>query len=701
MTGREGPAFRLSLVKWACLVSACVLVARLVQVQVVQHERHRIAADKLWLDAEVIEPHRGNLFDRQGRPLALTVSSHRVSVIGSQVNRPDSVSAVLAEVLAADRADMARRVAAAGKRYVTIEPQAFLTEAQKRRLKRFAGVEIIDQLGRVYPLDGVGASLIGFYREDPDRTRRCTGLELGLDSLLVGEPGRSMKVCSARLGQDYGDVVVEPVRHGADVVLTIDADLQEICESRLRDAVAVCDAAAGSVLVLDPRNGDILAAASYPLVETRERPVRDVACWINRNLTTAFEPGSVFKIFTAATLLARGVVDTATVFDCSDNRFGGYTIDEAAGHHYGRLDFMEAFSQSSNVWFARAATNLSREEQYRALVDFGFGKLTGLPYPAERAGILAVPTAWSARSQPTIAIGQEVAVSPLQLGLAVAAVANGGTLFAPRIYCEVRSGPGAAAQHVEPEPLRSVLPRGLDAVLREAMRRVVREGTGAAVERDWIAIGGKTGTGQKSVPGRGYRDNLHVATFVGLLPVAAPRLVIVAVLDEPSWSKHYAAQSAAPLFGAVVDDIRRTTDWLTDVDLTCERRVIGPDRQALPVPDVMFLTSAGAVRRLESAGFTVRGAEPEGRVIMQVPAAGSLLAPGQTVALTVRARAGDTPQACPDVRGLSNREIQALAARLGVPVEVAGVGYVADQEPAPGVDLTADGLRVRMTNTWQ
>ncbi len=290
-----------------------------------------------------------------------------------------------------------------------------------------------EQLGRVYPLDGVGASLVGFCNVDPDSTRHLTALELGLDGILAGEAGRAKRVRSGLPGQDHGERVVTPARHGDHVTLTIDADLQEICESRLALAVPATESAAGSVIIVDPRNGDILAAASWPLLPTRDRPVAEAATWINRNFTEPYEPGSVFKIFTAAALLTCGAVDTATVFDCSNNQFAGFRIREAAGHHYGRLTFNQALARSSNVWFARSVDNIAPREHYRTLLDFGFGRGTGVPYPNEQDGTLAPPADWSGRSQATIAIGQEVAATPLQLALAVAAVANGGMLYAPRL----------------------------------------------------------------------------------------------------------------------------------------------------------------------------------------------------------------------------------------------------------------------------
>jgi stage V sporulation protein D (sporulation-specific penicillin-binding protein) len=699
VSGPGDTAGRLVLLKLLGLAAGLILAGRLVHIQVIEHPTYRDAAARQWLQAQTVAPRRGDLTDRHGRPLALTVSAFRVGVAGSLVRQPEVLATALGAVLEQSSAAVARALDRAGDRHVVLARQALLSPAERRRLQRFPAVTVDPQPGRVYPLDGVGASLIGFARQDPDSTRHRTALERGLDHLLTGRPGRALRVRSARAGRDHGLVEVEPVRDGADVTLTLDADLQEICESRLAEAVADAGARAGSVLVLAPATGDVLAAASWPLLETRSRPVADAATWINRNFTEDYEPGSVFKLFTAAALLAAGAVDTATVIDCSDRQFDGFRLSEAAGHEFGRLGFLEAFARSSNVWFARAVANLAPAEHHRALLDFGFGRGTGAPYPAEDDGMLAPPAHWSGRSQETLAIGQEVAVTPLQLGLATCAVANGGLLPAPRLWTEARGPDGAVVRTNPPRLLRRVLPPGLDAILRRALRRVVTDGTGAVVDRPWVAIGGKTGTAQKAVPGRGYRDGLYSATFAGMLPVEAPRLVIVAVLDEPRGIKHYASQSAAPLFGAVVDDIRRTTDWLTDVDRTSQPVVVTPPPVTVPAPDVLFLDAGHASRRLRQAGLSVRGATASGVVVAQVPAPGSRLEPGQTVTLTVRTR-GAREQLCPDLRGLSNRQVQTLAARLGLDVVVRGLGTVGQQDPAPGAPLPAGRVNVTMEAPW-
>lgn len=689
------------MARLVCLAVGLVLAARLVQVQVVQHDRWRDEARRQWLQSTDIPARRGDLLDRDGRPLALTISSYRIGVSGALVTNPEALAAVLADVFGGQPTERLAWLQQLGPRYQVLVWQTSLDHGQLQTLARFPAINVEEQLGRVYPLDGVGGSLVGFYRVHQDSKRQLTGLELGLDDRLAGEPGRAQRVRSGRPGQDHGSRVVTPARHGDHVTLTIDADLQEICESRLARAVPVTESSAGSVIIVDPRQGDILAAASWPMIATRAQPVTDAAAWVNRNFTVAYEPGSVFKVFTAAALLTCGAVDTSTVFDCSDTRFAGFTIGEAAGHKYGRLTFLEAFERSSNVWFARAVDNMAPREHHRMLLDFGFARGTGLPYPAEGDGMLASPASWSRRSQPTIAIGQEVATTPLQLAMAVASVANGGMLQAPRLISAVHDAEGNRIDHEAASPLRRVMPAEVADVVRQAMVRVVDQGTGRVVARDWASIAGKTGTAQKARPGEGYAGGLHTATFIGFLPADDPRLVIVVVLDEPSDRHHYAAQSAAPLFGDIVDDIRRTTTWLDAPDREGIRVREPAASELVPVPDLLLLAGPAALERLRLAGLAARGPYAGGEVVMQIPSPGSLVPRGTEVSLTMWQRDASGPAVCPDLRGLSNRQAQALAARLGLELAVAGTGYVADQQPAPGQPLSGRKVAITMEAPWR
>jgi len=645
---------------------------------------------------------RGNLYDRHGRPLALSVTTWQVGVTKGGVTDPVALCALLADVLELPVAQIRRRIESKGSRHAVLARDVVLTAAQMQRLQREGqqAVTADAKNTRVYPTDGVGAALVGFYRPDPtgDIT---TGFEKSLDRYLAGKPGRAREIRTGLTTKMLGQVVLDEAEHGQSLVLTVDTDLQQICEDRLADSIREAGAQSGSVLIMDPSNGDILAAASWPLMDTRARSHEDCRVWQNRNFTTMYEPGSVFKVFSTASLLRNSAIDTQTVFNC-DNRTGDKIyVRNDDGHNYGDLSLLQAFAKSSNVYFAKASANLRPQELYRDLTNFGFGQETSLLYPGQTVGILNPPVNWSGRSLQTIAIGQEVAVTSLQLGMALCSVANGGVLYAPRFIREVRDERGRVVERVSPVAMRRVMAEPLAALLRQAMARVVREGTGKGAELPWIEVGGKTGTAQKSLDGRTYTAGAYVASFGGMVPSTDPRPVILTVLDQPEVKHHYAATSAVPLFKSIVCDIRRSSDWLTAVPGPRTAPFIGADEgRMVSVPDVMYLTASNAAQRLGGRGLVIAGAEKDGQVVQQIPAPRTRCEPGSLVTLTVAERTSAAPAAapglCPDFAGLSNRQVRSLAARLRVPVAIHGVGYAVNQSVRPGQVWGAKGVTVVM-----
>lgn len=700
MSRGAGPGRRQMALRLTMVAAVLVLGGRLFQVQVLDHERYFEEAQDQWLRTEPLPAQRGDLLDRSDRPLAVSTVSWRVGVATSQLEEPAAVAAGLGRLLGLDVRATARRLERGRGHHVVLARDAVISPADLDSLAATPAVTIEPRQRRFYPLDGVGASLIGFQRPDGEAGEIATGLEAGLTSTLSGTPGLALRLATALQGRSLGKVVRRPPRHGCDVALTIDADLQAVCEEALARSVRECDARDGAVLVLDPACGDVLAAAATPLLPDRARPYEDPTGWNNLNFTTCFEPGSVFKIFTSVSLLSHGAIDTGTVFDCSDDDFGRFHVRNSESHEYGPLSWTQAFVKSSNIYFARAVANLGAAEFYRDLTDLGFGQRPRLAYPGQPAGLLAPPERWSGRSKATIAIGQEVAVTPLQLALAASAVANGGWLYAPRIVREVRDHDGNPLRTCAPAPLRRVMSEPLAAMLRLVMRRVVTEGTGVNADLDWIEVGGKTGTAQKSQPGRGYVPGRYTASFLGLVPWDEPRLVILTMLDEPDYAHHYAAQSAAPLFAEVVRGVRQATDWLTGLGtpLLAEGGAAGE----VAVPDVLFLSAAAAQEELRRAGLACAGDEREGMVVEQVPGPGARCPGGTVVTLTVAA--GRQPRQrplCPDLAGLSERQVLGLAARLGLPVRVRGTGYVGAQQPAAGQPVGAEGIQVRMVAAWR
>ena len=401
--------------------------------------------------------------------------------------------------------------------------------------------------------------------------------------------------------------MLEEAVHGQSLVLSLDTDLQSICEDELARSVTDCGAKSGSVLILDPNTGDILAAASWPLLETRSRPPRgSPGLWINRNFTDQFEPGSVFKIFSTASLLRNSAIDTATVFNC-DNDQGdrnlrpqrsAITTTDNLSADAGLFPVEQRLLGQGRGQPAPGRT-LPRPDGFRIRP----GHLPALP--GQPAGILRPVSNWSGRSMQTIAIGQEVAVTALQLGMAVCSVANGGILYAPRMVREIRDDRGRVIEEIQPAPLRRVMAPPLAELLREAMGRVVLEGTGQGAGMDWITTGGKTGTAQKSVDGKGYTPGAYVASFAGMVPLENPRLVILTVLDEPEGIHHYAAQSAVPLFASIIKGhpaFHRLADGRSRrrAPRSSLRRTT---LEMVAVPDVLHLSVTRAAQRLGGGGF--------------------------------------------------------------------------------------------------
>ncbi len=681
------------------IVAGIVLAGRIIQIQVFAHEHYGRIAQVVWGETMTLAPVRGRLHDRNGQALAVSVTTWEIGIPTSLLTDIDRTAAVAAKALNLDAQELVGRMRRARGRYLPLANHVILTREQKAALESDDAINLDENVTRIYPHDGVGASLLGFFRYGAKDTV-ATGLEYSLSHYLAGKPGSARKIKTPAANGGLGQIVLEEPVDGEDLTLTLDVQLQAICESQLQQAVARCKAKGGSVLILDPQNGDVLAAASWPLMASRQGPHADPALWNNCNFTSQYEPGSVFKVFTMASLLSNSAIDTATVFDCNDPDFNGYRIDNENHHRYGNLSLMRAFTKSSNIYFARAVGNLSDQEFYRDLVSYGFGQLTSIPYQGQVKGILRRPAQWSKRSKSTLGIGQEIAVTPLQLGLALCAVANGGTLYAPRLIRDITNPVTRRTEEVAPLALRQVMSPELTAVLREAMGRVVEEGTGVAAKMDWIATGGKTGTAQLSIDGRSLQAGAFMASFGGIAPLGEPRLVILTVLNQPQGIYHFASQSAVPLFREILREIRNETAWLTDVPGARTAMVPSQTKGSLStVPDVLFLSVDNAAQRLGAEGFAVVGAERPGLVIQQVPGAGTLCKRGQAIQLTVGPLESVQPAAtalCPDFSGLSDRQVRSLAGRLGISVVLVGNGYVRHQNITSGEQLNGRVVQVEM-----
>ncbi|HVS03619.1 MAG TPA: penicillin-binding protein 2 [Thermoanaerobaculia bacterium] len=523
------------------------LGVRLAWLQVHRHDHYQSKAASQHRRVMDLEPPRGTIYDARGRLLAVSVEVDSAFADPSQVTDPAATAAALAPVLGVDAGELASRLGRHDRDFVFLarkldRPQAAAVEALEQ-----PGVHFLRESKRYYPMRELGSQLLGFVGTDH---KGLSGLEAHYDQVVAGRAGRRTVLRDAHrrtlLAPRLAAVDAEP---GADLHLTLDAAVQHIVEKELAAAVERFRARRGTVVLLDPASGAILAMATYPSFDPNHFADFPAERWRIGGVSDPYEPGSTFKVVTAAAVLSHGLLHRDDSLDCE---MGGITLAgiRIRDHHpFGRLTLGQVIAKSSNVGVIKMGLLLGEQRLYDAIRAFGFGERTGVDLPGETPGILRPVERWSALSKAYISFGQEVSVSPLQLARAVAAVANGGTLLRPYV---VEAVGDAAAARGPLEVQRAMAPE-VAAELRDLMVGVVREGTGRAAAVPGYGVGGKTGTAQKVVGGR-YSPTQFVASFVGFTPVSRPRLAAVVALDEPR-PLYHGGQVAAPTFAAIARQV--------------------------------------------------------------------------------------------------------------------------------------------------
>jgi cell division protein FtsI (penicillin-binding protein 3) len=537
---------RLQVIEAAMVLGVVALVGRAAQVQLVQGSRWSTEARVQRTEHIVLAARRGALSDRHGKPLALTQETYHVGIAPNELRDPDRDPQLLARQLHIPFAEIQQ---ALRKRYAYFAGP--FTTIQVRALRALRGVHLDPVVNRFYPRPDLAQAVIGRVGDDG---RGATGLERALDSVLTGRPGSAV-VLKDRDGREYvspARVINEPVP-GADIVLTLDAELQDIAQRSLDDAVQRTQAEGGDVVMLDPSTGEVLALASH----RRDGSVRP------STFIDTFEPGSIAKIFAAAALLARGLV---TPDDKVSGEGGRYRLAKRTivdEDPLPSLTLADAIRVSSNIAIVKFAARLNRDAQYITLRDFGFGTPTGIEFPAEAAGRLRKPVEWTRLSAASLAMGYELSVTPIQVAVAYGALANGGMLLQPTLIRQVRGPSGRLEYRHRPEPIRRVVTPAVAAELRDLLRGVVEGGTGAGAALANFPVAAKTGTARRVVHGR-YAPGEYTASFVALFPADSPQIVLVVKIDDPRNGSYFAAQAAVPVTRSMLEQALAARDVALD-----------------------------------------------------------------------------------------------------------------------------------------
>jgi cell division protein FtsI (penicillin-binding protein 3) len=629
-------AGRIRVIQWALAAGLCAVVLRAAQVQLLRGEQYRKEAQAQRTERVVLPAPRGTIYDRNGTPLALSREAYHVGIAPRELRAGERQLRALARHLGVSYSFLVRELR---KNYAYFHGP--YSAAAVRPLRGMRGVHLSGEMERFYPRPEFARALLGY---PGTAGRPAGGIERSMDSLLKGVDGSAVVLRDSR-GRRYQSpsrLDAFPVP-GHDVYLTIDAELQDIVEAALAEAIESYDASGGDVVVLRPQTGEVLAVASR----------RADGSLPPSAFTSVFEPGSTAKIFVAAALLEYGVAGPGDSVFGEGGRYvqGRRTIVD--DHAQGWMSLSRVIEVSSNIGIVKFASRLSPEQQYRMLRAFGLGTPTGVEFPAEARGMLPRPDQWSGLTQASLAMGYELAVTPLQLAAAYGAIANGGVLMRPTVIAAVRAPNGKTVYRHVPEPVRRVLRPEVAAQLRSMLTGVVYHGgTGSTAALTSYSLAGKTGTAQRAGVG-GYLRGAYTATFASLFPAERPQLVMVVKLDDPK--SVYARLSAAPVTRAVVEQLLAARTGVLDLGALAARpaaansdppvgmgsvpyvvawppRDSGFERADRPVPDVRGMTLRQAARVLHQAGFRV-GVSGFGTVKEMSPPPGTIGKAGSTVSL--------------------------------------------------------------------
>ena len=472
---------------------------------------------------------RGSMVDRNGVRLAIGRRATTVYANPRHVANPQAAALAAGRALHVDPDTLYGPLADRSRGFVYVARKADPKRADALERKGIQGLGFYSEERRVYPQGSVAAHVLGYAGVD---NKGLSGLELALDETLAGRPGRETIVRDP-FGRALDVIHATPAVEGRDVRLTLDATLQANAESVLHATVRKWGALAGTAVVLDPHTGQVLALAVEPGFDANRYPQIPKEIQRNRAITDTYEPGSTLKVVTVAGALSEGLVTPTTAFTLRPKiQVADRVIHEAHRTQTERMTVAEILAQSSNIGTITLAQLLGRERLTSWLGRFGFGKKTGIDFPGETAGIL--PSYWSGSTIGTLPIGHGIAVTPVQMAAAYAAVANGGVWRQPHLVMNSRV------------KKRRVISRAVSGQLMAMMRDVVLEGTGTEAAVEGYQVAGKTGTAAKPDPRGGYSTSKYVASFVGTVPASDPRLVILVTIDEPSTI--WCGTVAAPAF---------------------------------------------------------------------------------------------------------------------------------------------------------
>jgi cell division protein FtsI/penicillin-binding protein 2 len=558
-----------------CLAFAALFSAfsfRLVYLQMSKHDEYAGLAAEKHVYKQAIFAERGEIFDANNEVLAHNTPVETVVADATHLNNREAIIPLLREALDIPAGELSEKLQG-DRRYIVLKREVPATDAaalkEKLRAQNLRGIYFERDSTRIYPNGSMLCHVIGFTDFEHHGIQ---GVESSMEEYLHGQDGYRY-IEHNRAGQEmvlYRGQERTP-RNGYQVHLTVDLNLQNIVENEIDAAMREYRPQKATIILMRPQTGEILAMANRPAFDLNERSEAKPEQMKNRAIIDMMEPGSTFKIVTAAAALNEHKVRPDTTIFCENGlwNFGGRPLHDHKA--YGELSVQDILVKSSNIGAAKLALSVGEQKFYEYIRRFGFGERTGIELPGEISGVIRPPQSWSKISITRIPMGHEVGVTPLQMTLAMATIANGGKLVTPRIVKSITTEEGKTVSTFSPVVLRQVITPETAAQIGKALRGVVSDrGTAAAAAVPGFTISGKTGTAQKVDPRGGYEQGKYVVSFTGYLPSDHPEFVGLVVLDDAHTTRpelNYGGLVAGPIFSRIAEKAARYLDLEPHEDL--------------------------------------------------------------------------------------------------------------------------------------
>jgi cell division protein FtsI (penicillin-binding protein 3) len=654
------PRQRIQTVTVILLIWMAVIGLRLLYLQTVQYEFLSEYARTQQGEMVRIPARRGRVVDRTGRDLAISVSTRSFYAIPDQIKDMEDAASRICRILGDDEQNLLKRLESArrtGRKFLWIARRVEDVKADKIEALRLSGLRTIKETRRRYPNNQLAAHALGFVGAEQNGQ---AGIESVYNRDLTGKEGKIIAEVDGRR-HSFNRYELEPTE-GKTVVLTIDETIQYFAERALQNAIKRTRAKAATAIVLDPSNGELLALANTPTFDPNEANRISPAITVNRALQHIYEPGSTFKIVSYSAALEEKLIRPEDSINCQPGviQVGGRLIHDS--HPMAQVSVTEALAKSSNVAAIKLGLRVGESNFFNYIRKFGFGHKTGIELPGESAGLLRPLSKWKPSSIGSIAIGQEIGATPIQVASAFGLVANGGERIRPHLVRELRSPDGTVLEKSEIFKER-VLSPATTRSLTSMLESVTLKGTARLAQLNGYTAAGKTGTAQKIDPQtRTYSPNKYVASFVGFAPARKPSVVILVVIDEPVGG-YYGGEVAAPVFREIAEQVLPFMNIQPDTELfsTPEQKLI-----ATTTPNKEH-TSSQPIRAHHRTSPTPAQITRSGEVVF--------------------AMATDRAIRMPDLSGLSVRDAYKVCSSYGLQLQAKGEGMAFRQSPGVGTSI--------------